>query len=338
MESTMKTYATRIESNEINPVIYYDGASSGLIVNPEDPDVPLEILGFGILQLSDGPFEFETNSLEMVFVPQEGTYEISVNNEIYTGEREGGPFSMPPGKTNASCVYAPEGSKVIIKGIGELAFFQAPALRELSPRQVNPAEAEISSRGSGIWRRNIINLIGIHNGSSNLIVGETYSPPGFWSGIPLHCHDKDDACRGESDLEEIYFHRLGVKTLNNESFPQYAVQLLFDECNLNKAYVVKDRTIVAIPGACHPAVASPSSDLLYLWGLAGKGTKLMMRDVLEFKYLRNFENIFETLKKQRGKYMIDKKRFEELCAPYDFTKEQKRILKLYLMEMDFDII
>jgi hypothetical protein len=34
MENTMKKYAKRIERNEVNPHIRYDGLSSGLILDP----------------------------------------------------------------------------------------------------------------------------------------------------------------------------------------------------------------------------------------------------------------------------------------------------------------
>jgi hypothetical protein len=74
MESTLKKYATKIERNEINPHIRYDGKKSGLILNPLRKEVPLEHLGFGIYQLGSRFITKETKDKEIVLVPQEGRF------------------------------------------------------------------------------------------------------------------------------------------------------------------------------------------------------------------------------------------------------------------------
>jgi 5-deoxy-D-glucuronate isomerase len=337
MESTMRKYAERIERHEINPHIRYDGKTSGLILDPHGEEVPLDVLGFGIYQLSSDFITRETKDKEIVLVPQEGEFEAEVNGKKFSGDRIGGPFSLGPGRSNASALYVPSNAKCRTRGKGEMAFFEAPALVEKTPFYLPKQEVKVVSRGNYIWRRDIAALMSPRDASSNLVVGETYSPPGFWSGTPLHQHDKDQPSSGESDHEEVYYHRFNRKKDSSDQFGPYAVQLLMDGKDLMKAYLIGEKSIFAIPGGCHPVVASPVSELLYLWGLAGKGTELMMRDIPEFAYLKSFEEIFKTLEGEGSKKVLARDRFEALCAPYSFTEAHKAFLALMLQEKGWDI-
>jgi hypothetical protein len=116
----------------------------------------------------------------------------------------------------------------------------------------------------------------------------------------------------------------------------YGVQLLMDGTTLMKAFLIGDKSIFAIPGGCHPVVASPVSDLLYLWGLAGSGGELVMRDIPEFAHLKSFEVIFNTLERDQGRKVISKDQFKILCTPYLFSEEQKGLLKVMLREKGYD--
>jgi len=337
MQSTMKKYAEKIERNEVNPHVRYDGKRSGLILDPLGKEVPLELLGFGIYQLGPDFITRETKVKEVVLVPQEGEFEAEVNGKRFSGERKGGPFSLGPGRSNASALYIPSNSKLRIRGKGEIAFFEAPALKDKSPFYLSNQEVKVVSRGDWIWRRDITPLISPKDASSNLVVGETYSPPGFWSGTPLHQHDKDQPSSGESDHEEVYYHRFNCKKGEKDQFGAYGVQLLMDGRNLLKAYLIGEKSAFAIPGGCHPVVASPVSELLYLWGLAGRGGELMMRDIPEFAYLKSFEEIFKTFEGDRKGKTLSKEKFKALCAPYSFTELQKALLAAMLKEKGFEI-
>jgi 5-deoxy-D-glucuronate isomerase len=337
MESTMKKYATRIERNEINPHIRYDGKKSGLILNPLQKKVPLEILGFGIYQLSSRFITKQTREKELVLVPQEGEFEVEVNGRKFSGKRIGGPFSAGPGKSNASALYIPCNSKMRICGNGEVAFFEAPALKEKPPFYLSDQEVKPISRGNWIWRRDVIPLISPKDASSNLVVGETYSPPGFWSGTPLHVHDKDQPSSGESGHEEVYYHRFHWKKGTKDQIGPYGVQLLMDGKKVMKAFLIGDKSIFAIPGGSHPVVASPVSELLYLWGLAGRKEELMMRDHPEFIHLKFFEEIFKELEGTGMKKILSQEKLHILCAPYSLTKGQKDLLTAMLKEKGYDI-
>jgi 5-deoxy-D-glucuronate isomerase len=335
MESTLKKYATKIERNEINPHIRYDGKKSGLILNPLRKEVPLEHLGFGIYQLGSRFITKETKDKEIVLVPQEGRFEAEVNGKRFLGERIGGPFSRGPGKSNASALYIPCNSKMKIRGSGEIVFFEATALKEKPLFYLSNQEVETVSRGDWVWRRDVTSLINPKNASSNLVIGETYSPPGFWSGTPLHLHDKNRPRCGESGHEEVYYHRFCWKKRTGDQIGPYGVQLLMDGKKMMKAFLIVDKSIFAIPGGCHPVVASPVSELLYCWGLAGQGEALMMKDHREFVHLKSFEEFFKEWEGAKLKKTLSQEKFSTLCAPYSFTEEQKGLLSSMLKEKGY---
>jgi hypothetical protein len=87
MESTLKKYARKIERGEVNPHLQYDGKVSGLILDPLRKDVPLEILGFGIYQLSSRFITKATKEKEVVLVPQEGNFEAVANRKRFFAKR-----------------------------------------------------------------------------------------------------------------------------------------------------------------------------------------------------------------------------------------------------------
>jgi 5-deoxy-glucuronate isomerase len=335
MKKTMKKYAERIERNEINPHIRYDGQTSGLILDPLREEVPLETLGFGIYRLGSEFIAGETKEKEVVLVPQEGEFEAEVDGKTFHGKRIGGPFCAGPGKSNASALYIPCDANYRLRGKGEIAFFEAPAFRKKSPFYLPSQELKVVSRGDWIWRRDVIPLISPKDASSNLVVGETYNPPGFWSGTPPHQHD-DGHLAEESDHEEVYYHLFHCGKRPGDQLGPYGVQVLMDGTKLMKAFLIGDKSIFAIPGGCHPVVASPTCELLYLWGLAGTGGELAMRDVPEFAYLKSFEPIFKQLEGEQ-KELLSEEKFQKLCTPYPLTDDQKSLLRVMLREKGYDI-
>jgi hypothetical protein len=77
------------------------------------------------------------------------------------------------------------------------------------------------------------------------------------------------------------------------------------------------------------------SELLYLWGLAGKGDALMMKDHPEFVHLKFFEEIFKEWEGDKLKRTLAREKFKTLCAPYSFTDEQKALLLSMLNEKGY---
>jgi hypothetical protein len=84
-------------------------------------------------------------------------------------------------------------------------------------------------------------------------------------------------------------------------------------------------------------VASPVSELYYLWGLAGSGNELVMRDVTEFLHLKIFEEIFKELEGDRANRTLSRKKFRSLCATHRLTEEQAGLLSVMLREKGYEI-
>jgi hypothetical protein len=113
--------------------------------------------------------------------------------------------------------------------------------------------------------------------------------------------------------------------------------LLMDGKGLNKAYIIGDKSAFAIPGGCHPVVASPVSELVYLWGLAGRGGDLAMRDMPEFAHLKHFEEIFSQLEGEPAIRTISAADLESLAAKHALTLEQKSLLTVMLREKGYTL-
>ena len=337
MESTVKKYAKRIAGKKVSAHIPYDGRKNGMIVDPSDRAVPVDFIGFGAYQLSDGPFELESRNREMVFLPMEGRFHLSTGNQSFSGSRVGGIFAHLPRKSNATAVYVPPESRIRLEGEGELVFFYAPASGGRPPVQVSTEEGTMLRSGAGLWRRDVLMLVSPDRVSKNLTVGETYSPPGHWSGTPLHVHDKNDPDHDQSDHEEIYYHRFRLQS--RDPFGPYAVQLLFDGITLDESYIIRDRSVIAIPGVSHPVVSGPVSDHVYTFGLGGiDGSPMMMFDMPEFSYLKTIGNVLSELETRRGATEIPRKQLESFKGLDVFTEYQTKLLELILKERGFTIV
>jgi len=335
MKNTLEKYRQAIQENRANVHVRWDGQHSRTIFDPADPNVPLEVLAFGAYRLEEGPFTVNTGDREYILAPIDGRFEVKVGDQTFTGERRGGPFATEPHSSNACAVYIGRDQQFELAGRGEAVWFSAPADKQMPPVYVKPGQEKQLSRGKGIWRRDVITMITPGSISTNMTMGETYSPAGLWSGTPLHTHDQDAPEIGETDLEEVYYH---LARVTDGQWGAYGVQLLFDEKGMDKAYIVHDRDAIAIPGGAHPVVAGPVSDMLYVWALAGRpGSDLMMRDVPEFAHLKAVERILDKLEKQRGTMKISQQQFEQLAGQEDLKGEQVLLLRQFLCERGIEV-
>ena len=334
MQATLAKYRHRIRNREVNPLVRWDGSSSRLIFDPADDRVPLTMMGFGGIRLDAAPQVFETRDREYAFVPVEGEFEVRIGPETYRGQREGGPFAGLPDVSNASAIYAPADARVEVRGRGEMVYFTAPARGHKPPAMVRQGERENTVRGSSIWLRRVITLFTPDDVSTVLVGGETYSPPGLWSGTPLHVHDREDPADGQSDHEEVYYH-LARNTCGK--WGPFSVQFLFDDQGLDEAYVIHDRDAFAIPGAAHPVVAGPNSDLLYIWALAGQSSELRMKDVPEFAYLKKIGAILDAAIAQRPRAPMPRAEFDELVRRHDLSADEAHVLTMHLRHQGINI-
>jgi len=329
MNQTLRRYRESIRSGKINPLVRWDGQTTGLIFDPGSERIPLTMLGFGACRLDAGPHRLETGDREFALVPIEGEFEITIGRKRFAGRREGGPFATLPGRSNAWAVYAPAGAALEMAGKGELVYFTAPAAGHKPPAIIKPGDRENLPRGTSVWYREVVTLFTPEDVTTVLVGGETYSPPGLWSGTPLHVHDLDDPEHGQSDQEEVYYH---LARITEGRWGPFGVQMLFDDQGLDNAYVIHHRDAFAIPGAAHPVIAGPNSDMLYVWSLAGPSASLAMLDVPEFAYLKQVGEIIDLLTATHPRTPLPAAEFDRLVRENNLIGEQVHVLRMHLRQ------
>jgi 5-deoxy-glucuronate isomerase len=334
MQETLRRYRSRIGSGQVNPVVRWDGRTSGLIFDPASDRVPLSLLAFGACRPETGPHRIATGPNECGFVPVCGEFEVRVGPEVFRARREGGPFAALPGAGNACAVYVPAGATVEVSGSGEMVYFMAPAAGSKPPAMVRPGDRANLRRGAGVWCREVTTLFSPDDVSTVLVGGETYSPPGLWSGTPLHVHDREDPMAGQSDHEEVYYH---LARNTDGGWGPYGVQLLFDDQGLDRAYMIHHRDAFAIPGAAHPVVAGPNSDMLYIWCLAGPSSSLRMQDVPEFAYLKKVGEILDTVTADRPRQPLSETEFRRLVQDGGLSDSQAHVLRMHLKQQGIGV-
>jgi 5-deoxy-D-glucuronate isomerase len=335
MESTVGKYRGKIAAKQISAHIAYDGKKSGPVVDPNDDSVPVDLVGFGAYQLDDGPFELASGDSEMVFIPMEGHFELVTGDITFSGGRDG-LFTHQPERSNAQALYIPPGQDVRLQGEGEMIYYSAPASSGRPPAQIRADQGEMLRSGAAFWRRDVLVLVSPDKVSKNLTCGETYSPAGHWSGTPLHVHDKNDPQHGQSDHEEIYYHRFRLQS--RDPFGPYGIQMLFNGSDLDESYIIRDRSVIAIPGVSHPVVSGPMSDHIYTFGLGGReGSAMMMYDIPEFKFLKTIGEVVATLEDERGSTQVSRAKLQAFGVLAEFTPYQWKLLESILLERGFEV-
>lgn len=334
MQQTLAEYRQAIQDGRVNPLLNWDGRASGIIFDPADESTPLLELAFGAYRLDDGPFKIKTHANEYAVVPIDASFEVTVAGRTFAGHRAGGPFAAMPERSNACGVYVPCDETFTMSGSGELVLFAAPARGNKPPAYVAPGDRPNLRRGTATWHRDVVTLFTPDDVTTNLVGGETYSPPSLWSGTPLHVHDRDDPAGGQSDHEEVYYH---LARVTDGQWGAYGVQMLFDDQGLERAYPIRHRSAFAIPGAAHPVVAGPMSDMLYVWALAGPGGQLAMMDVPEFAYLKAGGDIIDQFDGLRGVRPIARGEFDAASDARGLSAQQRKIVELHLRERGFEI-
>lgn len=219
-------------------------------------------LGLEVLRLDPGEeWKGEFKSEEAALVVLSGKCSIIVEAKTKTQyDGVGGRGDMFAGSPYA--VYAPRESKVAVKAQSklELAIAKAPCDVDLEPTLIQPDQVKVLSSGMANWRRDVRLVIPPGSPTSQrLIVGETYNPPGNWSGIPPHKHD--EKTEAENFLEEFYL----FKTKPADS---YGVQLMY-KGGEGQGHIIGNNDVTVMLSGYHPTVASPGTGICYLWVLSG---------------------------------------------------------------------
>jgi hypothetical protein len=95
---------------------------------------------------------------------------------------------------------------------------------------------------------------------------------------------------------------------------------------------------MALPGACHPVVAGPASELLYVWGLASSRPQpLRLWDVPASAFLKDVGAAFLRLTEAAPRQRITLADFRGAAERAGLDEHAARTLALLLRERGFDI-
>ena len=173
----------------------------------------------------------------------------------------------------ATAVYVPRQRQCQLLGAhagAQVAIVAAPAADDHEAYVVMPDGLHVERRGRGAWKRTVYDILGPSQPASRLLVGETFSRAGVWSGYPPHKHDREDP-PNEHRFDEVFYLRVKPRS-------GFGVLLHYPEgAPRESATVVHDGDIIVLTEGYHSFVAAAEHELYYLWALAGGRRQLAMR-------------------------------------------------------------
>jgi len=217
-------------------------------------------VGFEVLDLAPGQAlarELPDREQCLVLLSGRAALRLGGSDAGLIGERSD-PLAGKP-----YAVYVPPRSRAQLTAETrcELAVGSAPAAGRFPGRLIRPDEVEREVRGTGTNTRYVYQILPETAPAERLLVVEVATPGGHWSSYPPHKHDT--ARDGETQLEEIYYHRMRRPG-------GFAVQRVYtDDRTLDETLAVEDRDLVLVPRGYHPVSASHGFDLYYLNVMAG---------------------------------------------------------------------
>lgn len=219
-------------------------------------------VGFDLYRLAPGETaSADTRDQEacLVFLTGRGRAQSAGHDFGVLGER----MSVFAGKPWA--LYVPAGASWSIRAETDLEFAVClapgtPGSREA--RVIPPESHSVMTRGQGNNVRYVTDIINEKDPADGLLVVEVITPAGNASSYPPHKHDRD-AFPEETQLEEVYYHRLDP--------PQgFAFQRIYtDDRSLDVTMTIEDGDVTLVPRGYHPCAALHGYNLYYLNVMAG---------------------------------------------------------------------
>lgn len=168
----------------------------------------------------------------------------------------------------ATACYVPPGRRAGITGRSpgvRYAVVSAPvpsAWAAPEPYVVLPGDIVPEVRGSGVWEREVHDIVGPERPASGLLVGETFSAEGVWSSYPPHKHDSHNPPH-ESCQQEAFLVRVAPPS-GFGVFVHYP-----STADERQATIVEDGAVVTVTEGFHSFAAAAGHRFYYLWALAG---------------------------------------------------------------------
>jgi 5-deoxy-glucuronate isomerase len=253
------------------------------VVSPANS--PLEYVSLGVLcvDTDDAPYVGNSGSEEVGLVVLRGVCRITAGDQAW--DRVGGRKSVFDGP--ASVVYVPPATPyqiAVIEGPLEVAITGALADKTDTPTLISPDDVWVHPRGTANWERSIRDLIThVNPVSQRLYLIEVITPPGNWSSVPPHKHDRYEPPI-ESKAEEIYFFKI-------EPEQGFGFQRVYtDDRSIDEAIVVENNTVTIQPRGYHPVANHPGYQMYYLNILAGAHRGMIQYDDPVHAWVKTLED------------------------------------------------
>lgn len=169
-------------------------------------------------------------------------------------------------------VYVPRDSTYVVQCSQlpfEVIIYTAPTDEAGAPVHISADQVQVVVSGTSDWQRDVYIGLGDDGPATRIMVGETESPPGNWSGFPPHRHTKDRP-PAELSLEELYYLKFEPQT-------GFAIGGIYhdldDRAATAKVSMVHDSQIFDVPSGYHFIAPCPGYRLRYTWGLGGRQTQ-----------------------------------------------------------------
>ncbi len=253
------------------------------IIAPGNADIKL--IEFGVLNLRAGSsYTIPAEAKESCGVILSGR--CTVKGKGFAYENVGGRRSVFDGKATSFYLPAKVGATVTGTENVSIGLARSPSDLKSAAALVTPDMVGIRNVGRHNWRRVCHDILPGPFKAKHLVVGETFNPPGNWSSVPPHCHEKDNL-PVESLQEEVYFFKLSPAQ-------GFGLQRMYtDDRSLDVCYTIEDNDTVVLPRGYHPVAAAPGYRLYYLWILAGPRRAMVPRDDPAHAWLKNCEPIVD---------------------------------------------
>jgi 5-deoxy-glucuronate isomerase len=207
---------------------------------------PEMLMDFGILKLDAGDKFVDRQYKERAFLLLSGAVELEWDGGKAMVQRKSC-FDEAP-----SCLHVP--SEVVVtlhgrKSNTEISIHQTKNDHLFPSKLFQPQDCQIRQVGVGLMKETATRTVRTvfdksNRPESNLVLGETITLPGRWSGYPPHYHAQP----------EIYFYKFNLE--NGFGYAE-----LGDE-----VFKVKNNDVTLMTdGVSHPQVAAPGYAMYYLW-------------------------------------------------------------------------
>ena len=206
------------------------------------------------MTLSQQQYVIDSTNKEIVVILLSGAFEIASQlferEDVFSQDAQGFYFS-----NSGAC-------ELKILNEAEICFIEHESKEVVPYTTIQDGKIITKIVGHDNFLRKVTTLVDSKSGLENLIIGETFKKRGNWSSWPPHKHDTY-LINEESAQKEVYLYKF-------KESGGFGIQVIYEE-NVENATVqlVTNNKEVKIEKGYHPVVASPHSEMYYLWALFG---------------------------------------------------------------------